>query len=231
MPGMPSIEFVTATRIADNRAFWETAPLGRSLLRLQRDSRIARPSVTLANTTGLPQLFNARIGAADAAEILVFVHDDAWIDDHFVCDRVLEGLRDFDVVGIAGNRRRVARQPSWCFVDAAFTWDRSENLSGAIAHGTPPAAPVSFYGSAPAPCELLDGVFLAARTSALVKGDVRFDPAFAFHFYDVDFCRTARRAGLRLGTWPIALTHASGGTSRAKEWALAYRRYLDKWGS
>ncbi len=57
----------------------------------------------------------------------------------------------------------------------------------------------------------MDGVFLAAKKSALTEYAVTFDPQFDFHFYDMDFCRTARKAGLTLGTWLVKLTHQSAG--------------------
>jgi GT2 family glycosyltransferase len=104
-------------------------------------------------------------------------------------------------------------------------------LSGGIQHGAPDASVASRYGDVPAEVRLLDGVFLAARAATLVDAGVRFDARFPFHFYDTDFCRTCEKAGLRLGTWPIALTHASSGESWAGEaWDAAYRLYLDKWG-
>jgi GT2 family glycosyltransferase len=45
----------------------------------------------------------------------------------------------------------------------------------------------------------------------------------------MDFCRTARLAGLRLGTWPICLTHQSGGAFGSGRWNAQYRLYQRKW--
>ena len=60
---------------------------------------------------------------------------------------------------------------------------------------------------------------------------VRFDSNFGFHFYGLDFCRSAVAAGLRIGTWPIAITHASRGESvQSPAWAESLQRYLHKWG-
>ena len=91
--------------------------------------------------------------------------------------------------------------------------------------------PVSFFGPVPAECELVDGLFIAARKEALREKGVRFDPQFDFHFYDLDFCRTVRAQGLRLGTWPIALTHQSTGALGSEAWRVKYEDYLEKWGS
>jgi len=187
--------------------------------------------VTFANERGLPEIYNGRISADDAAAIVVFIHDDVWLDDYFVANRVIEGLHRYDIIGVAGNRRRLPNQSGWAFINAERVLDDHENLSGSIAHATGPFGPISFFGDVPADCELLDGVFLAANTEALRRADVTFDPRFSFHLYDVDFCRRARQQGLRLGTWPICLTHRSGGSFRTAEWKAGYDLYIEKWGS
>lgn len=222
------IEIISATRLSE-RDFWNESALGISLRRLEHDSRLV-PRLAFSNRRGLPEIYNERISAGDANDILVFIHDDVWIDDYFLVDRAIEGLRTYDVIGVAGNRRKVPHQPAWAFLDCSFTWDDSANLSGAIAHGETPFGPISFFGATPVDCELLDGVFLAAKKSALKSNGVFFDPRFDFHLYDMDFCRSARQCGLRLGTWPICLTHQSGGAFGTKQWAEKYRAYIEKWG-
>lgn len=226
--GTTRIELVCATRLSE-KEFWETSALGISLRRLHHESRLS-VHLTLENRAGLPELYNARILAQDSDEILVFVHDDVWIDDFFFADRVTEGLRKYDVIGVAGNRRIAPNQTSWAFLDAGFSWDEKNNLSGSIASGTSAFGTVSFFGPAPADCELLDGVFLAAKRSALRENHVLFDPQFDFHFYDMDFCRVARGRNLRLGTWPICLTHQSEGSFGSKRWHEMHRVYVEKWG-
>lgn len=223
------IEIVSATRL-NKGDFRKNSALGQSLKRLEDDARIGA-FIAFENRSGLPELYNARIESAKSAEILVFMHDDVWIDDYYFADRLLEGLERFDVVGVAGNRRRVDQQCAWAVIDDDFTWDAKENLSGRLAYGNYPFGKIWFYGDAPAPCELLDGVFFATRKATLQQRQIRFDAAFDFDFYDLDFCRTARRQGATLGTWPICLTHQSGGNFDNPRWYEALQRYRDKWGS
>lgn len=115
-------------------------------------------------------------------------------------DHVHQGLQAFDVIGVAGNRRRQPRQPGWAFAsrapDGRFVWDDKAFLSGTVAHGRTPFGRLSRFGPSGVGCELLDGVFLAARRSRLLDTGVRFEPRFAIHFYDLDFCRSARHHGL-----------------------------------
>jgi GT2 family glycosyltransferase len=222
------IEIVSATRLSQQEFLAQSA-LGLSLRRLAHDKRI-RAAVAFSNSRGLPEIYNARIAAASGPETVIFMHDDVWIDDYHLADRVLEGLAAYDVIGVAGNRRRVPRQPAWAFVDEKRTWDQRANLSGRVAHGKRPFGKVADYGDlASAECELLDGVFLAARRATLTQKGVTFDARFDFNFYDMDFCRSARQAGLRLGTWPVCLTHQSGGNFAAAAWSESYRLYLEKW--
>ncbi len=223
-----SIEIVSATRLSKEE-FWEKSALGRSLKRLSHDERLVA-HVAFANSRGLPEIFNARIASADPRDHLVFVHDDAWIDDYFLADRVIEGCNAYDIIGVVGNRRRVQGQPGWASAGVPFKWDDRSNLSGGVAHGPSPFGKVTVFGTVPADCELLDGVFLAAKKATLRERAVGFDPRFGFHFYDMDFCRLARQKGLRLGTWPICITHQSSGAMGTPPWVEKYQLYLDKWG-
>lgn len=222
------IEIISATRRPESE-FWNSCALGISLRRLSFDRRLTA-HISFSNRAGLPEVFNAHIEASNPARYLVFMHDDVWIDDYFFADRIIAGLQAFDVIGVAGNRRRSPRQSSWGSVGPGLQQPDLSNLSGAVAHGPNPFGRVSVFGSVPAECELLDGVLLAARLAALIDRSVRFDPIFKFHFYDLDFCRSARAGGLRLATWAIALTHQSKGAYESPDWLNAYDAYLRKWG-
>jgi GT2 family glycosyltransferase len=223
------IEIVSATR-KNEKSFWLHSPLGISLRRLTFDISLDC-HIAYENKLSLGEIYNQRINSSHQ-DILVFIHDDVWIDDFYFGDHVLHGLEQYDVIGVAGNLRRVPYQPSWAMIemiDDKFTWDEKKNLSGAIGYGESHFGPVSFFGKVPATCELLDGVFLSARRSKLKSSGVYFDPLFMFHFYDLDFCRTAIQNGLKLGTWHIAITHQSIGCSNFDEWKNMYANYLKKW--
>lgn len=224
-----SVEVVSATRFSESD-FWSKSALGLSLKRhLKQDARLTA-KIAFENSRGLSEIFNESIDQADDDAVLIFIHDDVWVDEANLADAVIEGLGNFDVIGVAGNIRRVPNQPSWVFLDHhEFTWDDMSNLSGHIAHGKSAFGEVKNLGAVPAECELLDGVFLAVKKNSLQQGQVRFDAQFDFHFYDMDFCRSARKAGLRMGTWSISLTHQSGGDFGTPQWRACYLRYLNKW--
>jgi hypothetical protein len=221
--------FVVATRQSLEQ-FTQQSPLAQSLQRISTIAPITL-DVFYENNRPLPEIYNHVIETAGMDDLLIFIHDDVWVDDWLLLFRLEEALQHFDCIGIAGNTRRLPQQASWIFKDTSRTFDHGY-LSGMICHGTlKQAIHVSFYGSSPAAVKLLDGVFLVAKTSTLRNACVRFDPQFSFHFYDMDFCRSCEQAGLRMGTWPIALTHASSGSYANPEWEQAYALYLQKWGA
>ena len=218
------IEVISATRLGRDQ--FEASPLGLSLKRIAADKRL-KPKIAFANTRGLGTVYNAALAAAQD-DFVLFVHDDVWLEDFYLTDRLLEGLKQFDIVGLAGNTRVAPGHESWAHVPGTQRLDLP-HLRGAIAHGDAPLGKVGFFGPIIGEVELLDGVFIAARRKRLIETGVRFDERFAFHFYDLDFCRTARAKGLHLGTWPISVTHRSTGNPDSDAWKAGLTEYQAKW--
>jgi Glycosyltransferase like family len=222
------IRLVCATR-EDREGFYSSTALGRSL-KLHRPAAV---DVRLfpRNARGLPAVYNMAIAeSAPEPAILLFVHDDVHLCDLHWADNLRRALGEFDIVGLAGNRRRVPRQPGWAFVDEKLTLDKRAHLSGTVAHGRgfPPEI-VEVFGPSGQRVTLLDGLFLAVRSETVAARSLRFDERFEFHFYDLDFCRQAERAGLRMGTWPISVVHESAGDFASDRWRRGYEVYLEKW--
>lgn len=228
------IRLVCATRL-DAATFFATSALGRSLQFYRTFPRGQPIELRLFpnNTESLSLVYNKAIDEAIVSPaVLVFVHDDVYLNDFYWARHLFDGLNHFDIIGLAGNRRRAPGQSSWMFLDDAFTRDDDANLSGVLGHGQgfPDLIELSVYGPPGQEVKLLDGVFIAARSESLVKAGVRFDPAFKFHFYDLDFCRQAEIGMLRMGTWAISAIHGSIGDFGRDAWRSAYIAYLAKYG-
>jgi hypothetical protein len=224
------IEIISTTKDSEED-FWTKSALGISLRRISFDPRIV-PKVSFNYTSRIAIAYNERIRESQEDNILVFIHADVWIDDHFFSHRVTEGLEKFNMIGVAGNSSRIPFQPAWAFINTNFEWDKSENLSGSICHGQYPFGEVGNFGPTPVACELMDGVFMATKRKSLIDSNTFWDTeTYDYHFTDVDFCRTARTNGLTLGTWPISLTHQSSATMNTDSWRAGYQSYIDKWGS
>ena len=222
----PEFQLVSATRL-EQAAFWSDTMLGRSLRQPQHRQLVAR--IRFANRDPLAITYNTAINAAPAGAVLVFCHDDVDLGPEPLVPQLEAALQRFDLVGVAGNQRHQSAQVAWWLDPRSGGWDHPF-LSGALRHGTPDQAELAVYGPAPMPVQLLDGVFLAARAETLQRSGVHFDPRFAFHYYDLDLCRSARRAGLNLGTWPLPMVHASGGEPWGAGWNERQQAYLRKWG-
>ncbi|MBI6920413.1 class I SAM-dependent methyltransferase [Pseudomonas monteilii] len=225
---MKPIRIVCGTRVSEQDFSKKTA-LGRSLLIHQAVNEV-EIVLFAENAEGLSTIYNRAIDAAkDDPAILVFVHDDVHLCDFLWSVRIREAVEAFDVVGLAGNTRRLEGQPAWAFVDDRFTWDEKRYLSGLVGHGKGFPCSISEFGPVPQECKLLDGLLLAADSERLWESGVRFDEQFEFHFYDMDFCRSAEINGLRMGTWPLSVVHESGGGFGTPSWRESFRRYQVKY--
>jgi GT2 family glycosyltransferase len=222
---IPPVIFVCATRAKPEE--FAATPTGQSIARIRFSGRI-KLALAADNRAGLPSVYNRVIQESFRDHILVFIHDDVWIDDVFFVNHLMAGLREYDVVGLAGNRRLLPEAPAWSFKNDQMEWDKG-NLSGVVCHGPKPWGAPSLYGPVPAGVELLDGVLLAAKCSTLLDAGVRFDERFGFHFYDLDFSRSARQAGLNLGTFATGITHVSGGSFGSPSWRAGLAKYRQKW--
>ena len=227
--GMKPIRFVCGTRCGRQQFFNETA-LGRSL-KLYEDHHGMQLQLFDNNSCGLSSIYNSAIDyATQHPAILVFVHDDVWLSDHFWSERIRESLAHFDVVGLAGNKRRLPRQPAWCFATPDLRWEERKFLSGTVGHGKGfPSKNVVTFGPSGLECKLLDGLMLIADSGTLASNGLRFDEQFKFHFYDMDFCRQAELKGLRMATWPLSVVHESVGSFGTRVWREGYDLYLSKY--
>jgi GT2 family glycosyltransferase len=224
-----SICFIAATRQSEGD-FWKKSPLATWLAPMLSDEMISA-KIAFENREGLSTVYNRAIREQTQADILIFLHDDLWLEDNSIIEKTRGALARFDIVGVAGNTRRSKNQPAWLFKaieKGNFVWDHGY-LSGSVLHGQPNNSQPSYFGPTPASCKLLDGVFLAANRTALIHSQVSFDERFKFHFYDMDFCRSASRAGLSLGTWPINLLHLSAGAFGSPDWRNSFSIYKQKW--
>lgn len=231
---MKRVRIISATRYSELH-FNRYSKLGIALQKISYDPNICisiKFENCLPNGQGLGQIFNQYLHPQYEKEILLFVHDDVYIDDFFLSFRLNEAIAHYDVVGVAGNRTLPSPEISWILdrnMAGGFYWQAKEKLSGAVAHFKPEGEAVSQYGAVPSVCRLIDGCFMAINTERVLAQRARFDEQFKFHFYDLDFCRSCDQKGLKIGTWPIAVTHDSGGAFGSEAWESACQEYFAKW--
>lgn len=220
-----SIHIVSASRFAPED-FAQKSLLGRCLTRPEH--KFYESTIRCGNHESLAITYNTAIESSSPTTVLVFCRDDVDLGPEHLGSQLQKALARFDVVGVCGNQRHQRGQVAWWLDPTSGQWDHAY-LSGAIRHGSLGSAVPTVFGPTPMPVESLDGVFIAARADTLQRSGVRFDPRFAFHHYDLDFCRSALQAGLCLGTWPFPLIHASGGMAAGALWDRSVQAYLGKW--
>lgn len=168
------------------------------------------------NTTSLPELYNNHLNKQTLKkhDIVLFVHDDVFIDD-VACFKKLgyamreEGGYGFDIVGLAGGRDITIKKPALWHV-------MSGQQFGAVVHpvdNLPDSARVRVtdFGPSPERCLILDGLFLAVNLKRVIETGWKFNEAFTFHHYDIASCLDANMKNLKLGTYPIWVVHRSPG--------------------
>ncbi len=226
---MEKVRVVVATR--ENRAdFIHKTATGRSLARLPHPA--IDTQIVLDNQRGLPEIYNAIVEHhRNDPSYFVFMHDDIHILDFFWIDHIIEGLQQFQILGLAGSKVRQPNQTIWA-PDGVLKMGMREDLSGAVGHGQAfEPDQVTFFGPAKQQVKLLDGLMLCTHSSTMINNQLFFDQRFDFHFYDMDFCRQAEEKNISCGTWGISVVHQSSGNFNSPAWQSARDKYLDKWGS
>lgn len=210
---MKPVSLISATR--HSLEGFEKTLLGKSLPRL--DGKITC-TVIYNNRAGLSEIWNRFIIKDNYSKILVFLHDDVFIDDYWVDVRLNEAIAVYDVVGITGLSYRITSH-DW---DGISPWDC----------GTVAETPNSLWrprDNSPHPAYALDGQFIAINTQRIMDKGVRWDEQFLSEFHDIDFCWQCVDKGLRVGVWPIAITHIGKGEGGQPEWIRLRERFKRKW--
>ena len=225
---MDGIVIIGATQQPES-VFHESAALGQSLQRWQRIRPALRTDIAFENGDGLSTVYNRAIDRhAGSADVLLFVHDDLFLNDLFLFERLAAAFESYDVVGIAGS--------TYLDLSAGHVgWHAAsppEAHAGSVMHPMEDRKEGVFFhlsfGPTPLECLVVDGVFMAMKTSVLK--DVRFDEQFTFDFYDLDVCLAARQAGHRVGVAPILTTHLSHGAGLGGERFMRLQeRFVRKW--
>lgn len=164
----------------------------------------------------------------DDLEALVLVHPHAQIEDPAFCSKVRQAMGgpEVGVVGAAGASG----------VSTLAWWD-GEISCGSVTHrfqdhggGRMPAYSWTSPGPAPAEVDVVDGFLMVI--SPWVARNVRFDESLALgHGFDVDFCLQVRRAGRKVVTADIRLTHHHSLElfEDRTTWVEAHVQLAEKW--
>lgn len=236
--------FVVATRRSEDEL--QSMPIYKTLF-----TRINIPKnilvdckIAFRNEDGLSKVYNSVLNddSIKLYDYVAFIHDDIWINDVLIFDKLKEASNDYDLIGVCGGK-------SWDVPDdetKPHIWTiaaKNAGMSGFMIHAgdksllknsksTTYRGKVMFvtaYGDCPSPVLTIDGSFICMTRNAIESG-LRFDERFTFHFYDMDVSFSAFVKKLRTGTSAVCVTHESLGTSVAQpSYMDGQKMFIEKW--
>ena len=164
---------------------------------------------------------------------IIFAHDDAILKSGNPSEE-LNKLENFgaDVIGVAGNCKIPKLSPGYWWSGITETGFRG---SGAVVHRTPSLQNVfhiESYGPYPQQVAALDGIWMAVKASCLADDEnLRFEGSFpGYHYYDADFCATARRRGYKIWVADLLFLHDKWGKGVEDPSFLQHQElFLNKW--
>jgi hypothetical protein len=167
---------------------------------------------TANNTEGLSKKYNEMFSKLkNKFENIVFLHDDVYVDDYYVCEKLEKAHKEFDIVGLAGGiNPKIQQLALWHLMCGGFG---SNNLRGAVAHPTNSGSQITVtnFGPTPSRVTILDGLFLSVNTRKASSVNWKFNENYTFHHYDIASSIDANNKKLKLGVAPIWVIHKSPG--------------------
>jgi hypothetical protein len=186
------------------------------------------------NNNGLPQVYNRYINnkTLKKHDIVLFVHDDVYIDDLRLRGKLYNNIRAFDIVGLAGCVKPVIKKPVlWHLMSAR------SNHRGVVYHPCKVtedeyAVAATSFGYTPSRVAIIDGLFMAVNLKSVLNSQWKFNENFTFHHYDIAGCLDANNKRLKIGVAPIHVIHDSLGLNSMtdKTWTDSQNKFLELYG-
>lgn len=231
--------FITATKKPLSE-FLTTSPLSKSLklhlYSLPADNDIlptqyinfshlgedCRIYIRQKNSRPIGSVYNQLMDCISSDENVIAVHDDVSIEDSLLFRKLDAAHNVYDVVGLAGGGEFVPKSPCLWHICTP-----REKQSGSVAHFTSSGeAYMTCFGPSPQEVDVVDGLFISIKHTCRQKS-VQFNSDIpGFHCYDIRFCMDAKFAGLKIGTWPIWVSHSSPGLSQLTQDFLNCEKFV-----
>lgn len=174
------------------------------------------------NKEGLPKIYNNFLTEEYKNFKIIFVHDDVLIEDLFFEEKLDLAFQKYDIVGLAGSKKCKITSP----VPAWHLMCDPQDAVGEVTHSKDKKYWTTVFGSTDSRALILDGLFLAVDVNKLLETSTKFDENFTFHHYDISFCLRANQNKLKMGVYPIKVTHFGLGDSmRTPEWVESAEKF------
>jgi hypothetical protein len=196
-------------------------------------NRLCRLEMIWENVESLPVVYNRKIRehTNSGVEFLVFVHDDVYIDDLKLNDKLTQAYRSFGfkIIGVVG-----ATELNICFPTLWHLMADKKHQRGFVHQSCGgPQTIVTNFGPTPSEVLAIDGLFMAVHLPSIIESGWRFNEKYRFHHYDISGCLDASKMGLKIGVFPIHLVHLSKGLRSVSEpeWRDSSDLFLSEYGA
>lgn len=202
--------FVVATQ-NNQENFKKSNPI---CLFLDKTENISNSTILYENKTGLTKVYNSFITEENKDKKIIFIHDDVLIEDVFLFEKLDVAFEKYDIVGLAGTKKcDLTKPPAWHLMS-----ERQDHV-GEVAHSKDKVYWTTVFGPTDSRALIIDGLFMAVSVKRLLETGTRFDENFDYHHYDITFCLNANKNKLKIGVYPIKVTHFGLGDSmNTQEW-------------
>lgn len=203
--------------------------ISQSLKFMQDEVKV---KIHFENKDSLSKIYNQYITTkvSQKHDIVLFVHDDVYIDDYKLRGKLYACLQEYDIIGLAGCLDPKIKSPAlWHLMS-----DR-ENWRGYVAHEVPQVPGTVYmtsFGVTPSRVAIADGLFLAVNVKKALQHEWKFNEDYRFHHYDIASCIDANKKKLKIGVTNINVIHDSGGLSNSNdpEFIESEKKFLQSYG-
>lgn len=185
------------------------------------------------NKKGMPEIYNKALEEYKKTdmEFVIFCHDDVYIDDLKVYDKLKKAHYElgYDIIGVAGGLNPKVTNPALWHIMTERNQQRGEAAHPCGQNQTMTTS----FGPTPSRVAIMDGLFMAVHVPSIAKTDWKFNENYTFHHYDIASSIDANRKQLKLGVFPIHLVHSSPGlmSIHDKVWAESNEKFLKEYSS
>ena len=188
--------------------------------------------ITWENSDGMPTVYNRKIQQYKdtGVEFLVCVHDDVYIDDLKLYEKLkmANTKLGYNIIGLAGGLNPRLTNPALWHIMTDKHQQRGE-----VAHpaGDSNQTMTTAFGPTPSRVAVIDGLFMAIHLPSVTKTDWKFNENYMFHHYDIASSIDANRKNLRIGVYPIHVIHSSPGllSLHDKMWSDSNEKFLKEY--
>jgi hypothetical protein len=195
--------------------------------------RFAELDIVWGNAAGLPTVYNRKMlqYAETSVEHLAFVHDDVYLDDLKLLDKLVTAhdKLGYEIVGAAGATKVNVGHPA--------LWHLMSDPSArrGYVHHFSKAGEIQCTSFGPTPSEVavIDGLFMAVHLPSVRRKEWTFNEEYEFHHYDLASSLDAVARGVKVGVYPIHLIHESPGLDSLSnpQWSASNKRFLSDYGN